>query len=121
VVILVSYWFGVGNCIHWLLLLMMRAASQCMHDGFQDRGFLGVLSVFLFYFRPAFWLDMVGFEDHIAFVFSYVWLGVRRDIEDYRETLACIFVFEIGRHMVGLCTNSTAGIAANAQFTFFVC
>lgn len=36
-------------------------------------------------------------------------------------TLACISVFEIERRMVGLCMSITAGIAANAQLTFFVC
>lgn len=67
---------------------------------------------------------MIGFDDHIAFLFFfflYVWLGAGREIENYRGTLACNFVFEIGRHMVGLCMSSTTGIAANAQLTFFVC
>lgn len=51
--------------------------------------------------------------------FSYVWLGAGREIENYRGTLICIFVFEIGRHIVGLCMSSIAEIAANAQLTLF--
>lgn len=98
-----------------------------MHDGTQSYGFLGVLSKSVFFFLPqaCIWLDMVGFEDHIAFFLSFSFLmfgsALEGKVRIIGGTLACIFVFEIGRRMVGLCMSITAGIAANAQLTFFVC
>lgn len=55
------------------------------------------------------------------FFIVHVWLGAGRETENYRRNIGCISVFEIERRLVDLCTSITAGIAANAQLTFFVC
>lgn len=97
-----------------------------MHDGIQSYGSLGVLSKSVLFFLPqaCIWLDMVGSSTTLLSFFSPFFMfgsALEGKLRIIGGTLACFSVFEIGRRMVGLCTSITAGIAANAQLTFFVC
>ncbi|KAH8126352.1 hypothetical protein LI328DRAFT_64565 [Trichoderma asperelloides] len=94
---------------------MMKETSQCMMVSRATDPSVFFVRVFLFFLsfsclpRQACLLAGFGWFSgpHLLslFFFSYVWLGAGRDIENYRETMACIFVSEIGRHIVGLCTS----------------